>query len=602
MTAHSRTLSYEPPAAADGDASRAAGDRLDHVVSSLVPGSGDRKWFTITLLGMLVIYGSLQNPYWVPGGDSEAYTSSARDMALGMGYQFNGQPVAMIPPGWPAVMAVVMKITPYFLPLKLLTMTCMIGGLAIGYWIARRFVPPRTAALVILTTAIVSYMFQCTFWLMSEGLFCLVSAAALLLAFHINEGRPGAWRIALLVLLCAIAVFVRWAGALGVLLVGAILLHGELRPRMNRLWVAAILVAVVTTATLFILRKAQEVTPEQAELAAAFGGTGEIVEDDTTVATADQQAAKSYDLVTGSRGGGGYKGRLLGWGRWFSFFYWQPFRAAAGSMILNITANLAGWIIIGLLCIVAYVMARQRKWLWLAIIPYCGALALNWPNPNSRYLVPIAFLLTLAIVLAADQLALWSKSRWGKALARGALYTFVGAVVLINVALWAVEVSVAHADDFYGRYETGLNQNLIAAARYLNNRGDVGNLQIAVSGKYRNMGKQRHSPFGLRATSLLTGKSIVSVPERLITRDGPPTVKLNRWLHRNGIRWYVAQPPVSPWRAWHFRVPWWQEYRTGRPVEQMDSGWQLYRVDGPETAKRVHMPPSRDWPKRVPGL
>jgi hypothetical protein len=600
MTAHSRTLSYEPPAAASADKPIVTEERQP-LTSPLAPGADDRKWFIITILGMLVMYGLLQNPYWVPGGDSEFYTSIARDMALGMGYQFNGEPVAMVPPGWPAVMALVMKVTPYFLPLKLLTMGCMIGGLAIGYWIARRFVPPKTAALVILTTAIVSYMFQCTFWLMSEGLFCLVSATALLLAFHINEGRPGAWRVALLVLLCVAAVFVRWAGALGVLLIGAALLHGELRPRVNRLWIAAVLVAVVTTSTLFILRKAQEVTPEQALAAAEFGGAGEIT-DDPVVATADQQTAKSYDLVTGSRGGGGYKGRLLGWGRWFSFFYWQPFRAAAGSWGLNLAANLTGWIVIALLCVVAFVMARRRRWLWLAILPYTGALALNWPNPNSRYLVPIAFLVTLAVVLAAEQLAAWSTTRLGKSLARGALYTFIGAVALCNVALWAVEVSVAHADDFYARYETGLNQNLIAAARYFNERGDVGDGQIAVSGKYRNMGKQRHSWYGLRATSLLTGKSIVSVPNRYITRDGKPTITLNRWLYNRRVKYYLAQPPVSPWRVWHFRVPWWQEYRTGLPVEPIDSDWQLYRVDGPDVTRRVHLQPSRDWPTRVPGL
>ena len=43
------------------------------------------------------------------------------------------------------MMAIVMKITPYFLALKLLAMTCMIGSLLIAYRIVRRFVAPRQA-------------------------------------------------------------------------------------------------------------------------------------------------------------------------------------------------------------------------------------------------------------------------------------------------------------------------------------------------------------------------------------------------------------------------------------------------------------------------
>jgi hypothetical protein len=170
------------------------------------------------------------------------------------------------------------------------------------------------------------------------------------------------------------------------------------------------------------------------------------------------------------------------------------------------------------------------------------------------------------------------------------------------VVLWAIEVRIAHSDDFYASYEAGLNQNLVAAARYFNERGDAGDKQIAVSGKYRNMGRQRYSPYGLRATSLLTGKAIVSVPNRYVTRDGPPTITLNRWLWKRGIKYYLAQPPVSPWRVWHFRVKWWQEYRTGRPAEVLDSGWQLYRVKSETDVDRVHLPPSHGWPTRVPGL
>src|SRR5262245_34928361 len=78
---------------------------------------------------LLTMYLLLANPYWVPGGDSEVYTAIARNLAAGKGYTFNGLPVSMVPPGWPWFLAAAMKISPTFLFLKLLTMSCMLGAL-----------------------------------------------------------------------------------------------------------------------------------------------------------------------------------------------------------------------------------------------------------------------------------------------------------------------------------------------------------------------------------------------------------------------------------------------------------------------------------------
>ena len=95
--------------------------------------------FTVTILVILALYLPLQNPYWVPGGDSEVYTSAARSLVLTGKFYFNGLPVSMVPPGWSFVLAGLMKIWPAFLLLKLATMTCMTGSLAINFWICRRF-------------------------------------------------------------------------------------------------------------------------------------------------------------------------------------------------------------------------------------------------------------------------------------------------------------------------------------------------------------------------------------------------------------------------------------------------------------------------------
>ena len=69
----------------------------------------DRVAFATLVVSLLLLYGLLQNPYWVPAGDSELYTAAARNIARGDGYTFNGQPVAIIPPGWSWMMAMVMQ-------------------------------------------------------------------------------------------------------------------------------------------------------------------------------------------------------------------------------------------------------------------------------------------------------------------------------------------------------------------------------------------------------------------------------------------------------------------------------------------------------------
>ena len=147
MTANFRSVELTPPPAMLAEPARARAAASEWT---------DAKVFPLVIVALVLTYGLLQNPYWVPSGDSEVYISIARNLARGDGYRFNGQPVAMVPPGWPVLMAVVMKITPYFLPLKLLAMACMIGFFAIGYWIARRFVSPTKAAAVILLTSILS--------------------------------------------------------------------------------------------------------------------------------------------------------------------------------------------------------------------------------------------------------------------------------------------------------------------------------------------------------------------------------------------------------------------------------------------------------------
>ena len=605
MTANFRTVDYAPPPL------EVPLPSATHTVAARERWP-DRSILPTLIAILLVMYGLLQNPYWVPAGDSELYTAAARNLAIGQGFTFNGQSVAITPPGWSWMMAGVMKITPYFLPLKLLAMGCMISSLVIGYCIVRRFVSATKAAAIILLTAVISHVYQASYWLVSESSFCLASAAALLLAMQIAEGRRQKWRVALLLILCAAAITIRWAGVLGMLLVVAALLEGQWKPRLSTAWVAAVLVILVSLATFGGLRRALRGTPEENAAASDMvTGTGEDVgtmpgtDLAPPITGAANQSARAYHLFPS----GSYADRFLNWGRWFSYLYWQPFRAAGASALLNSLATVSGWTLIGLFAVLVVRTARRRHWLWLALGLYTFALALGWTNVNARYFVPIAFLLTLAVFLATDELMLLASNR--RLLRRAivvAFVLFVGSVAACNIALYAVEMVIARSDRFYARYEDGVNMSLIGACQYLNSLpAPPKDGEIAVSQRYTNLNRTKASPFGLRATVLLTGKQVLT--PRFKDTTAPPNSNsragrdVRRWLNSKAVRWYLYQPEISPWRVWHFRLGWYEKMQTGQTAEKDTAGWQLYRPtsDGDDWVA-VRLPNKFQPVTRVPGL
>ncbi|HMB95546.1 MAG TPA: hypothetical protein VKK61_05865, partial [Tepidisphaeraceae bacterium] len=183
------------------------------------------------------------------------------------------------------------------------------------------------------------------------------------------------------------------------------------------------------------------------------------------------------------------------------------------------------------------------------------------------------------------------------------LWCFVISYVLCNGALYAVDVYVARSSGFYDVYEAGIDKDLIYACHWLDDVSPKDN-EIAVSERYVNMGHTRLSRFGLRATTMLSGKSIVSLPLRY-TRNGDPRKNdlFLTWARALGIKYALYQPDVSPWRVFHFRMGWLQKMMTHEDPIDTGAGWRLYQIppDGDE-AIRVSLDPYTHWPTRVPGM
>jgi hypothetical protein len=604
-----------------------------------------------------VLFGFLANRHWVPGGDSEVYVATARNLllrhfSLTRGFVFNGQPMNMVPPGWPYVLAAAMTFSSRFAFLKLLALLSMLGSLVFAYPVCRRFAPPSVAGAVVVMTAILSHVFPLTFWLHSDALFCLLGTASFLVALQIGEGRTEAWRIALLCILCSAAVTVRWAGLLNWIVVAGAVMNGRgepigfhsfglsywsnifgrfgqwlKRPRVSRAAIAMVLSGAATFSTFIAWRFELRVTAQQAAMIKEAGGAEESGLD----SRADASTHTEYGLMNATDSGWrGYVARGFSWGDWFSFLFWQPFRFHAIKLV-NAVSVAVGWLVaIPLLYLVVRGLA-QRQWIWPAVALYAFLLAMSWPHPNARYLVPIAFLLLVSIWAGTSAIVLAHPA--ARSLTRIAIVLFVVTYVLCNGTLYGVEVWAQRSSDFYGTYEAGLNEDLISADHWLSNHHVPTNESIACSERYVNLSTSaRTSKLGLRVTTMLTGRPIITIPKRYmkgmpISTTGPtasstvvyaaatqpdyifdpdpvdnPTFLA--WARTNSIRYYLYQPPVSPWRALHFRVAWLEERATHVPVVDTGAGWRLYKIPptGPSAIRILPLPPVGDWPVFVPGI
>jgi hypothetical protein len=574
------------------------------------------RWLMFAIVPVALLYLLLQNDYWVPGGDSEVYLAIARNLVHGKGYTYNGEPVAMIPPGWPIVLAGLMLIWPTFAFIKTAMMIFMLGSLVLAYFVLLRLMSPKLAALSVLLAGILHPLYPLTLWTHSESLFCLLAWASLLLACRVAEGKCGWFGVGSMVLLTSAAAFVRWTGLIQVVLILSVLLsHGRWRGVGGwRPVIAAGCALSFTCLTFLVTYQTLKLTPDELSRARAVGGA--MDREDATVemhpTTFPINAEASVVRVVDTSGSGTrsltseYANRLGNAGKWYAWLFWYPFRFGQSVKLVSHVGLVLGWVCILLLTIAMVVRVGKGEWIWVALALYTGALTMNWPNPNARYFVPVAPLLLGGVLVALHAIHQGSRRRLGRIVAYGGGGAFVVSVAACNLALAGIDVSVMRSPEFYRYYEAGVHQSLIEACRYLNQLDPPPkNGEIGVSERYVNLGRSRFSKAGVRSVVLLTNRVVRPVPPRL---SKPPGGGLTAWASRGTIvrtPYYLYQLPSSPWRVWHFRLsPKLQERLTGLPPEPPSGGWVLYQLRRTESRwKKLDVPTtSFEFLKRVPGL
>jgi Gpi18-like mannosyltransferase len=146
----------------------------------------------------------LLNPHLVPAGDNSTYLVLGQSLAMRSGYRMISDPrapaMALYPPGYPLLVAVVLTVTgttrdlaAAVLPMKLLSVVLHVVSAAVAYYIFRRR-RPGAAAAVALIMSLNPLLLHFSNEVGTEAPFLLLSMVVVLL-FERWEERPGAGRL-----------------------------------------------------------------------------------------------------------------------------------------------------------------------------------------------------------------------------------------------------------------------------------------------------------------------------------------------------------------------------------------------------------------------
>lgn len=577
---------------------------------------GDREICFVTLALCALILAGVYHPHWVRGGDSEVFLGIGRHLARGNGFTYNGQPVGLVPPGWPLVLAGGMWFTSLIGVLKLLLVGSILVYLGCAYRVLRRFAGPGLCAATVLSLAIMHPTVQLSTWFHSDAFFLALSWASLLVALRAGErfmqlrergATTGVFPqdIRLLIgitaalALLAGAITVRWPGVLWCPMIALAFVNGRrfaprrsvgrwarLRfwpERFDLMWVAAVGAGVVAMVTFFGLRAWVHVEPQ--ELDPRYN---------TFVSGA-------YDLVNehGQPTVATHVERFLRGPEWLSVLYWN---VVGRTRPFSIWMFYVAAITVAPLTVAGLVGLSRGQWLWLGVAAAWLPIMVTWPHAIDRYSMPVAPMLIGGTLLGTSwlsrHLGAYLAARWPERerFGRTVPWLLITPAILVflsyNLVNYGIEASIARGD-VYARYEGGVQPSLNRIGYYLRLNEGIEPGELAVTGVRRNYDSELTTLGPRRNAIWLADRAAIDVPAALSIE---PDAAVIDWLEANDIRWYIWLPPQK--RFMHFRGrPWMSD----SDAATRDMDWKLYEIVAGE-ARRVDV---RDQPHEVlvvPGL
>ncbi len=543
------------------------------------------------VLILSILYSPLYSAHFSPGsGDDAFYLSVARNLATGQGYRWNGSPVMIAPPGWPLVLAAAMRFFPQFAVLNLIPLALCLIAAGLWYWVLRRFTSAGHAFVITVLGGLLFYWHRNVFHHYSESLFFVLLAGSLLLAQQISEGKTTVWRIVLLQTLCVLIVFVRWPGVLTWPLIASALVSGQNRPKPKQGWLVVLLSGAVMVGALVGTRAGLRA---YASLQLREGQGVEQPELASMSLAADSRRIR-YAL------GGSkmlYLQRLGACGTAMSRLLWPPAQIGRCSPIIEYTTAGMGWLLILGFLVLLWHQAKQREWIWLGVLLYCGTLALL-RAPTGRYWAPVAHLLLLGVL---QGLGLFRRPASGDASSRLATAAAIALLVTVgvcNAATLGVNAWVSRSKNFTSICLAGEYEALIEVADYINQRSDEG-ARVGIEEYYYYGDKIRKSTFTQRMIQLLTNRKINPVPLPICSQQDDEL--LTNWIIENDIRFYLRRMPGFRPRLWHFRLPGPRTQMDNSAGGEADGYYELYELQDGRLVK-IELSAIRPLLRKVPGL
>lgn len=180
--------------------------------------------WTIVVLAIIHLAGVV--PTWWPTPDSALHLSIARSLANGEGYQFNGQPHNIVPPGFPVMLAGLGPpdgIGQGFFVHNLLVVLCGLAALWLMYLAISRLSDRRSALAVVLVLGISYRFYQNSHRILSDMPATLAVWAMLYAALRYQTARWPWLAMAAVMAFAAMAIRIPSALAIGPIALGVIL-------------------------------------------------------------------------------------------------------------------------------------------------------------------------------------------------------------------------------------------------------------------------------------------------------------------------------------------------------------------------------------------